>query len=433
MCRIEKTAVEAMLLLTLGIALPAGADEFHYVNMLVGGRAADMGSAYTALSDDPAGCYYNPAGIVYGPGNALSASVNAFHHSTKRYKDALRQEGGQGVDWKQTSSVLLPNFFGTVYRLKHGSVGFSYAVPDSILRKQQQRFTDLQSSIDGVSIEEYTININDVDNTYQFGPSYAAKLGDRFSIGATLYAHYRDATMVRNQLVQLSDSRFEWHNGYQYDTEWGVRPILGVMWSPAERFSIGLSASRTWLLSSDNRRQQTFRGISGTFFSDPDLVIHQFEGDATDREREYPYTATLGFAWFPSPAVLFSTDLSYASRVSARQRATVNFAAGTEIYLTAQWALRGGIYSDRANTPQLIRAAPGETAVSNPRAFNQREHIDLYGGTLSLTRFTRASSITIGGGYAYGRGDAQVVGNNAKIQRVEQDNVTAFLSAGYHF
>jgi long-chain fatty acid transport protein len=444
MCkRIEKMAARAMMmLLMLGVVVPASADEFHYVNMLVGGRAADMGGAYTAISDDPAGCYYNPAGIVYGTGNALSASVNAFHHSTKTYKDALRQADGQGVDWEQTSSVLLPNFFGTVYRLKSGSIGFSYAVPDSILRKQQQRFTNLGSSLPGVTIDEYTININDVDNTYQFGPSYAVKLRDNFSIGTTIYGHYRDATVIRNQLVQLSDGRFEWSNGYQYDTEWGVRPILGIMWSPAEQFSIGLSASRTWLLSSDNRLQATIRGISikdpanegpyligdGSYdFTDPDLVFHLFADDVPEQEREYPYNVTLGFAWFPSPAVVFSTDLSYFTEVSDRQRATINVAVGAEVYLTERWALRGGLYSDRANTPE-VRRSTAETIF-----VNQNEHIDLYGATLSLTRFTRASSITLGGGYAYGKGDAQVVGGSPRIQKVEQENLTVFLSAAYHF
>jgi len=41
------------------------ADEFHYNNLLIGDRASGMGGAYTAISDDASGMYYNPAGIVY--------------------------------------------------------------------------------------------------------------------------------------------------------------------------------------------------------------------------------------------------------------------------------------------------------------------------------------------------------------------------------
>ena len=54
------------------------ADENHYVNMLVGNRASGLGGAYTAVSDDPAGCFYNPAGIAFSPHLSISASVNAF-------------------------------------------------------------------------------------------------------------------------------------------------------------------------------------------------------------------------------------------------------------------------------------------------------------------------------------------------------------------
>ncbi|MDY7035416.1 MAG: aromatic hydrocarbon degradation protein, partial [Thermodesulfobacteriota bacterium] len=39
----------------------AFADDYHYVNMLVGDRATGLGGAYTAVSDDPAGCFFNPA------------------------------------------------------------------------------------------------------------------------------------------------------------------------------------------------------------------------------------------------------------------------------------------------------------------------------------------------------------------------------------
>ena len=40
----------------------AAADEDHYNNIIIGDRPAGMGGAYTAISDDPSGLYYNPAG-----------------------------------------------------------------------------------------------------------------------------------------------------------------------------------------------------------------------------------------------------------------------------------------------------------------------------------------------------------------------------------
>ena len=163
-------------------ALPTMADEYHYNNILVGDRAAGMAGAYTAISDDPSGLFYNPAGIVYAQGSNVSVSANAFHQTVTVYKDAL----GSGLDYERYSSALLPNFFGIVQPLGKGRIGFSYAVPDSILEDQNQTFFNPNATT-----ARYALNFNKNDNTYNFGPSYALELTKEFSIGTTLYAHYR--------------------------------------------------------------------------------------------------------------------------------------------------------------------------------------------------------------------------------------------------
>src|SRR3990172_2529925 len=70
------------LLLTSHVSLltEVMADEYHYNNILIGDRAAGMAGAYTAISDDPSGLYYNPAGIVFAPRRSFSASVNAYQY-----------------------------------------------------------------------------------------------------------------------------------------------------------------------------------------------------------------------------------------------------------------------------------------------------------------------------------------------------------------
>ena len=83
----------------------AMADDFHYTNLLIGDRASGMGGAYTAVSDDATGLYYNPAGIAYTMGRSFSASVNAYYNTEKKYKEVI---GGNG--WVRTSSSLLPNY-----------------------------------------------------------------------------------------------------------------------------------------------------------------------------------------------------------------------------------------------------------------------------------------------------------------------------------
>ena len=54
----------AFALVLAVLSPPARADDNHYQNFLVGERAASIGGAYTALSDDASGAYYNPAGLA---------------------------------------------------------------------------------------------------------------------------------------------------------------------------------------------------------------------------------------------------------------------------------------------------------------------------------------------------------------------------------
>jgi len=360
----------------------------------------------------------------------------------------MTQENGVKVDWEQDSSILLPNFFGTTYDTRLGTFGFSYAVPDSVQRRQDQTFNNIQSSVAGSYIGEYRLNIDDVDNLYYFGPSYAIKLSETFSLGSTVYVTYRDSTIIRNSFLTLNNSSngaqtgFEWRNSYVTLTEWGVRPTLGAIWSPREKIALGLTLSKRFNFSTDRAVANTINRNVG---ADPNNPLLSLSSSSAD--RDFPLEVKLGLAYFASPALLLAADLSFysgsgdfrrdvqtirftdqtlsaATPQSDEMATVVNFALGAEYYLNERYAVRGGLYSDFANTDQVKN--DGLTA-------NQPEHIDLYGATLSLTRYTRSTSTTLGVGYAYGNGDAQIVADSPKVQSVEVRNLQMFLSAAYNF
>lgn len=463
--RVSTLTLTPLILISLALLAltPAVyADDLHYNNILVGDRAAGMGGAYTAISDDPSGLYYNPAGIVFAPGRSFSASVNAFQYSQKEYKDVL---GGNG--WERKSSNLQPNYFGIIQPLGEGKVGFSYAVPDSRLEDQDQTFyglpgidpDDPNPATNSLIIDRYVINMNDTDYTYNFGPSYAMKINDKVSIGTTLYLHYRDRELISNQLVTVDEGgRYEWNNVYGSITEWGVKPIVGAMWMPADKISVGLTMSKTFILDTERTIQTT---CDTSFLSSAmcgglgyGLHYNVFE---SDDNRELPLTATLGVAYFPSENLLLSADLTYyndasysithrdkvtgaVSKESIPQEETVNVTVGAEYYPTERIALRGGLFTNMANTPEL---SSGKV--------NQPEHIDMYGASLSITRFTRASSLTLGGSYSmdadslerklgnycpncdFGSGEAQLFSGSELIQDVDMQNYSAFISAAFSY
>lgn len=392
------------------------ADEFHYNNFIIGDRAAGMGGAYTAVSDDPTGLYYNPAGIVYSTGRNLSASVNAYYNLDKKYKDVI---GGNG--WERHSSSLLPNFFGITQPLGKFQFGFSYAVPDSIREDQDQSFSNLPSQFAGILVSRYVINFNNEDATYNFGPSLAMEINSNFSVGMTFYLHHRRNQVILNQFIALDNNTFQWTNQYIELVERGYKPVLGVMWSPMEKVSLGLAVAKTFLYSSSiDSQETTFDDTLGTTFVDltdtPDSGV----------KRKYPVEVRAGAAYFASSNLLISIDGKYygksTSPVYGETVKVLNGSLGAEYYLNKSWAVRGGVFTDMANTPDI-----------DPTRSGQAEKIDLYGASMSISNFTRNTSVTLGGSINTGSGKAQIVSGSSDIQNVDVSGWTIFVSSSYSY
>ena len=401
----KKFAVSLCTALLFSILFPtvSMSDQLHYKNLLIGERPAGMAGAYNAVSDSPEGAFYNPAGMAYAVGKSLSVSVNAYHNTWTTYEGVLG-----GGDWDRESSSLIPNFFGMIQPFGKGKIAFSYAVPDIIEEDQNQVFT----KTDNLDIEKLVINLSNLDKTYKLGPSYAVKINDSLAMGLTLYLHYRQQKQIWNQYITFKNSSTtEWTNQNYRFTEYGIDPKFGVMWSPRDKFSLGLTVSKNSIFSSDAKKQTIKNSQVQPEFSSYDV------------KSNYPLSVSLGGAWFKSESLLLTCDLDYYGEVSSENReAVLNFAIGTEYYLTEKYALRGGFYTNMANTPEV------ESGVSG-----QDEHVDIYGITGSISRFTRSSAMTFGVNYAYGAGDAQPITDNTNIYDVTVNALTIFLSGSFSY
>ncbi|MDO9005028.1 MAG: outer membrane protein transport protein [Aquabacterium sp.] len=399
----------------------ATADEFHYNNMLIGDRAAGMGGAYTAVSDDATGMYYNPAGIVFVGDRNFSASVNAFYSQTKEFENVI---GNQSFE--RNSSALLANYFGIVKPLGKYKIGFSYAVPDAVSENQNQEFTN--NVVDNYSRQ--IINLSNRDSTYNVGPTVAAEINDDLSVGLTLYVHQRDVQIVLNQFVERMDTgsgtSTGWTNKYFRMNETGIKPIIGVSWSPVEKVSLGFALSKTFIMSSSATGQETcWDSVTNgcTSSTAPPTTVRTPVILNFTEKREYPTHLAIGAAYFASKDLLISADWSYNTAVEdpifVDKVATYNFALGTEYYMTRKWAVRAGVFTNMANTPDI------QAGVTNIE-----EQINLYGASLSLTNFSGSSSVTVGGSVNYGTGKAQMR-NDQSVQNATTLGWLLFLSSSY--
>jgi len=397
---------------TIALMMASGscmADQFHYINSPLGNRAGDMGGAYVAVSDDPAGAYYNPAGLVYANGAEMSASMNTFQRTLITYKSVI----GGTQDYQRSSSTLVPNFFGITKPLGKGMLGFSYAVPNALTEDQDQTFK--------VSSYEYTINYNNNENTYNIGPSYAQEINDQLALGITLYGFYRHKQEINNVHLEFGSDRY-WSNQYYESTEYGVKPILGVMWSPMKQLSLGFSASTTHIISSKAKEQDTLLNTQDPNFTNE---YTQIDFPSSNEKADTPTNINVGAAWFPNSSLLVSADIIHHTGTGSgidKRDAVTNLALGTEYYVSPKWALRGGLFTDFANTPDLKTGSA-----------NQLEHVDLWGITGSVTRFSRNASLTVGFNYSTGEGKAQILRNNTAQQDVEIANLGVYFAASSAF
>jgi len=420
-----------ILFLSSATIYPTLGDELHYNNIIVGNRAAGMGGAYTAISDDATGLYYNPAGIVYAGGSNVSASTNAYNITNTEYKNAL----GDALTWTRKSSVLFPNFFGMFQPLGKGKIGFLYAVPDSILEDQDQTFYNIPNTNPAVS--RFTINFNNKDTTYNFGPSYALSVNDTFSLGLTLNIYIRNQKRISNQLTYLSNGTdSEWLNSYYTANESGVRPVLGAMWTISKKLSFGLAISKILITDSNTKLQLTCKGATNLTYDPNGLCQNNQLNDSvieTSEKRDLPLSIATGVAYFPNRSLVLDFDLTYFSStddsfVSGRD-SVINFALGGEYYVNPTWALRSGFYSNYANTPDLTNH-PGSGNI-------QPEHVDMYGLSFSISHFARKSVLTGGVDYKWGAGKAQLFNTDSngktQLQDLNQNSLTLFLSASYSY
>ncbi len=393
--------------LCLLAAISAHADMEHQKNTLIGGRAATMGGAYTAISDDASGAFHNPAGLAWATTSSFSGSANAYSTSNTVYDKAIDNQ-----DWRRDSANLKPNFFGVVQKFKKSTFAFSYALTDSKVEHQDQIWQGLTGTVDPIDV--YVLNLHTEDNTYLVGPSWSTKLNDKTSIGASLFYHYRVYRRAQSQLLQYTDGDDEASYNNLTKKEKGLRPKIGFMFSPKDKWSFGATLAKTELVTAltDAQENEKAKGAS----------VYSFAQVKSGRKRRTPVELETGVAYFPNAFMLVSANLDYAYFADdSTHDDVINLSLGAEWFLSEKHAFRGGLFTNRTNIPEPTRSS------------RAREHIDLYGLTAGYTMYSQQSSVTFGTIASRGEGKAQIYTGSGAEADVTRTTLDFLISADYGF
>lgn len=192
-----------------------------------------MGGAYTALSDDPSGAYYNPGGLGFLSDHSFDVSATAYRYQSVVYKDAVNNEA-----LNQQSTNIYPSFLGVAARLGVFTLGYSFLSLDQRSIYQQNKFTNISPEQGALSSYEQT---HQEENTHVLaGGSLAMRLGSRWAAGLSLYYYQRTINATTIELSKSNGGGL-WSTTHRYQTlNTGVAPIFGVK-GRFGMFAIGLS------------------------------------------------------------------------------------------------------------------------------------------------------------------------------------------------
>jgi long-chain fatty acid transport protein len=400
----------------------ADPDFDHHRNVLPGSRAAGLGGAYTALSDDPSGSYYNPAGLVHTRDLDVSVSVNSFQVATLKYKNiaALNDQ-----DFEEDSQTIFPSFVGSNYRFGWLHLAWSYVTLDTKNIDQTTRFSDLSS--DTNSLDSYNRTHQEVNTHFLAGLSAGISLGDNFSLGLSSYYYRRSIIASNHQLVRVTTGSFLTSDQKYTTLNEGLLPVFGAMLK-FSNFAFGLSVRQGMRLT-DNTTLLTDSVSYSTSSTDPVPQISSTSIAIKTNDEANPLLAQVGAAWLPSKYFLLSCDIEYADGKSDNPhykganelQPTFNYAVGTE--LTGKFAfVRLGYFTNNSQ-------------FKNPRgdAVNQPTKIDYIGKSVSLgiIRSEFSGDLTLID--QLGTGRAQKLSDDTDIQKVEGHLRTIQIGTRYGF
>ncbi len=370
-----------------------------------------LGGAYTALSNDPSGLFYNPAGIVQGTQNQVSLNTWSTNRSEVVFKEAVK-----GQDFTETSNTLFGGFAGGIFHKKWITLGYVIATLDKRNINQDDYFSDITDE-DGQA-RDFT-RIHQESNSYDlFGASAAFSLGKSFSIGLAAFYYDRSIEAMDYQQVIFNGGQVLVQESKIRVSNRGFHGSAGLQFH-GEDLSLGASIRVGEPVI--NKGSLNFNSVTHAVAeSVPDVVSYSSDSYTLDNEI-IPTLYRMGLAFHPAKGFLLSTDFSYSAPVSVSNGSpdrlgTWNYALGLETGFTS-WRFMMGVFTNNSTFPEIQADGTNQTA-----------HLDYVGKSIGTSILTKSFDLHLGFIRQDGIGSAQIVAGATESQRVEATTENILLS-----
>jgi len=427
----------AAALLALLCAAPARADESSFRPYLVGARAAGMGGAFTGLSDDGSGAWYNPGGLAFVKSSQLSIAGSVYGLVSGSFGDAL----GDGHDFRYSGIDTLPTATAAIWRLSGAGdsadvLSVNVFVPDAV------RIDDR----DTLGSRQNAFFFADQLQTVWAGLGWAHRSG-RLGVGGAVFG------LLGTRLTQFDitaiapgpPAQFATITARTDETTYGAVASLGVRWDPTDDLHLGLSVYSPAVGSGKRRffARVTGGNVPPGGTTDAAVVnegnLHaspwqplRVQGGVAAR---FGALTVAGDLQFLAPRTVTDDADRAADGLTReiRRQAVINGSLGLEYLVAGQYPVRAGFFTDRSAAPGLV-AVPSGAADPNPR---NTALVHRLGGTFSVGMWTDHTSTDLGLCLSGGSGSDLVPDNldfsASKVGRSRQLLAYVFLGSAYQF
>ena len=405
--------------LTALLCFNVAADEYHYVNLLNGSKAAGLGGAYTAVADDLTAMLYNPAGLSISSVNS-TASMNVLSWEQTEFNQVF----SDGSDFIRESFIVVPGFFAFRKKVSDWDYGISFAVTDfSKERTSTDAIIDIPRNGGAPPQQRNEFVYIDLDNSaYKLGVSTAYRYSETLSIGASLYFQYKEFTTVQGSglatTIYTADGNLE--TGFDAkrritDLQISAQPILGILWQK-NNLSIGGK------LAYEIPIKRSYEATATIFLSSLVPLPLQVSTvsrltEKTSEKQSLPFEAGLGIS-YQFYKILITGDVNYFSEVDEKNepldnietpttrklKEVINWSIGFEYDFSQETAIHFGVFTDKSNG-----------YIDTNVDYQRIEDIDFIGFSSSVETTFIDNKLSFGFYYKQGTGDVRF----ADIRSVE--------------
>lgn len=402
----------------LVVSRAALADDTHYQDFVIGGRAAALGGAFAAISDDPSGLYYNPAGLTDVKRLSLSVSTSLYGIESG---DVSPGDGQNKLaDASNLSFADVNIIAGEVGGVKtfnlHPQRGADFALGFAVEVPSYRNLQVSRVEHDPVlGTSEYRRRMQ--DRTLWVGAGGAVRADHAWSFGlSTFYllrTYEESEESAESWQARVGGEAFAEEKFRVSLLSGSALAILGVKWKgPLWSFGLALGSPTLDLHGSG---EASYLGN----FGDPDaategrpVTVHQqYPAPGKGAEAEVESQSKLGgFARFGMAYVVprtstwsldvtahlptsyslvkssdpvFQEVLDRFPRMSTpvRRKAVINVNTGYEYLFNSEFSLAAGFFTDFSSVPEDDKARP---------------QVSLAGGTLAVGYFGDHSLTRLG-------------------------------------